>query len=753
MRFWRRYRSAGVRVSAGVHRDITAGNRARDRRDWSATAAAYRRALLQRQDLIHIHVQLGHALKLAGCWSEAEQVYREAARREPSDRDAALSLGHLMKEQGRWFEAAECYVRLAAADPDDSEAMREARDSLGQVEAPLRRDLVACLLAALARTSTGIVDPGGATPALSSTSADIVFDISDLISYFSHSRRPTGIQRVQIEAVIHVLDEPSALAAPTGICCFVDGRDDWVWVPERPILHLARLSLAGSGSDEEEWSRARDRLHLGLQLAERATFAKGAAIVNLGTSWWLRNYFLHLRAERHERGIVYIPMVHDVIPAIAPELCTDAVVQDFVAWASGIFDHADRFLANSQATKRDLIALAHRLGHRLDPSQVAVVPLDGRYSAPEKAADDLPPPLCDGRRFVLLVATIEPRKGHLVAFEAWRQLLKEHDPAQVPSLVCVGRNGWRNAAIFASISDDPVLADKIIVLSDISDRVLSSLYDGCLFTLYPSLYEGWGLPVTEALSRGKMAITTTSSSLPEAGGEWAVYVAPGDASGLATAAAGLIWDERRRQAGEQRIARSFSPRSWSEVAADLWRRADELRRMGEPGPIHPPAVDDTSFHWIGRSMALEPRAGDGNGEAFRAGLNWYSPADWGCRVKQPGGRLAFRFAVPLTPARPDCTLAVRLVGSDHSRCSFAVTAGNQLLEGVLGRRERRSIALPIAPRAGEVVTVTVAGSTLGQQIEDDQGVAAASVETVGVEGFAVTPAASSPLLAGGVERS
>lgn len=719
-------------MSAAVHRHISVGNKARDRHDWPQATAAYRQALKARPDLVHIRIQLGHVLRETAHWPEAEAEYGEALRQDPANRDAGLALGHLLKQQRRWPEAARCYVEIAAHAPDDSEAMREARSVLGYLDEPARRGTVDRLIRALASFSDD-----GHPPECRADRCDVVFDISDLVSYFSHSRRPTGIQRVQIETLIHLLGGEENPSPDIGVCSFVEGRDDWVPIAAAPMLRLARLSLAGEGADDDEWARARDRLFLILLIAEPVRFRRGATLVNLGTSWWLRNYFLRLRATQTERQIIYIPMIHDVIPAILPELCLDALVQDFVAWALGVFAHATRFLANSQSTKRDFIALAARLGREIDPDDVAVVRLDGRYGAaidpgtraPASPGDDVP--------FVLLVGTIEPRKGHLTAFDAWERLLATHGADRVPRLVCVGRKGWRDSAILARLTQSVALAASVVLLSDIGDEALAALYDRCLFTIYPSYYEGWGLPVTEALCRGKMVITTTSASLPEAGGSWAVYVEPYDAAALAEAAAALIFDDERRLAGERRIAETFVPRDWSEIARDLHERADELRRSAVT-PVWPPFANPSVFYWFGRSMALEPRREDHDGESYRSGMGWQSPAECGCRVKPGAGTLSFR--VPTMSGAPPrrLTVLLRLIGSDHARCWFSLRSEAILIEGVLGRHERRSVELAIDDPGADPVTIVIAGSTDHVRHDEDPAAPAPATETVRVEGFMVT---------------
>ncbi|MEI9931042.1 MAG: glycosyltransferase [Rhizomicrobium sp.] len=126
-------------------------------------------------------------------------------------------------------------------------------------------------------------------------------------------------------------------------------------------------------------------------------------------------------------------------------------------------------------------------------------------------------------RFVLFVSTIEPRKNHAFVFTAWLKLLRRHGAKNCPKLVCVGQQGWLNSEAYARLDASEDLKRQVVILSNVSDVMLSKLYEACICTLYPSLYEGWGLPVTESLCFGKVPIVSHVASLPEAGGLFAEY--------------------------------------------------------------------------------------------------------------------------------------------------------------------------------------------------------------------------------------
>jgi len=115
------------------------------------------------------------------------------------------------------------------------------------------------------------------------------------------------------------------------------------------------------------------------------------------------------------------------------------------------------------------------------------------------------------------------------------------------------------------------LDGHIMLFEGPTDAELAALYRGCRFTLFPSLYEGWGLPVTESLSFGKPCIASNSTSLPEAGGGMVRYFDPEDMAEATRVVRAVIEDRDGLRAWEERIRREFRPIAWSESAECLLR--------------------------------------------------------------------------------------------------------------------------------------------------------------------------------------
>src|SRR5713101_7831997 len=94
--------------------------------------------------------------------------------------------------------------------------------------------------------------------------------------------------------------------------------------------------------------------------------------------------------------------------------------------------------------------------------------------------------------------------------------------AEIAALV--GRLGWKSTGFISTVVESGYLGGKIHLLRDICDADLRMLYSRCLFTLCPSYYEGWGLPVGESLAMGKICVCSDRASLPEVAGEFGAYI-------------------------------------------------------------------------------------------------------------------------------------------------------------------------------------------------------------------------------------
>jgi glycosyltransferase involved in cell wall biosynthesis len=205
-------------------------------------------------------------------------------------------------------------------------------------------------------------------------------------------------------------------------------------------------------------------------------------------------------------------------------------------------------------------------------------PLGASPALRPEPAGDLP------ERFVLAVGTLEPRKNLPRLVAAYRAL-PEDVKARNP-LVVAGRVGWEAGETLAALE---ALGDRCRLLGRVSDARLAALYERCTVFCYPSLAEGFGLPVLEAMQAGAAVITSARSSLPEVGGEAVEYVDPTDVMSIRAALERLLGDAALR-AGLSRLARERAARfSWA-AHAELTLRT--LERAALAAPVDAPGERD-----------------------------------------------------------------------------------------------------------------------------------------------------------------
>lgn len=728
---------------------IKAGDAARDVQNWLGAAESYAEALKLRPERADIWVQLGHARKEAGDLVGAEQAYRQALKLEPCVYDTHVQMGHLRRLEKRLHEAAGHYLDAAEIDPSQHyplEAVMELSSQGADVDTERAGRLAkrwgsslttnsdhtsisAQLDAAIARLEPSLrADNSASIQALSesvrsieaklgqrddySTRApdglQIVFDVSDLVGFFNVARLPTGIQRVQIEVISNLLTRESG-ESNVAVCAFSKNRDLWSEVPADIFLRLCQLSLESGDVADEKWSSVVRSLRAVTELSPEFRFQEGACLVNLGTSWWLQNYFLHVRHAKELYGVRYVPFVHDMIPVMTPEHCVKELTQDFISWALGVFAHADHFLTNSEASKRDLITVADQLGYALEPQNIHVVRLDADFRKPTisvPAAQTLSRyGLVEGQ-YVLFVSTIESRKNHLSAFKAWQDLIRRRGAADVMKLICVGNRGWLNDAVFSKLQADRDLQSKVMIVSGVSDPDLANLYKASAFTLYPSTYEGWGLPVTESFCYGKPALLSDSSSLPEAGGEFADYFRVGDQTEFIQKLERLMFDLPYRREREKNIVAHFQPRPWRELGEEIEQRILIWFPTGEREALpatHVPTLG--RYYPLNRTEALAIHRTMESGERFRSGTGWWFPDDWGNWTKPEGGVLKLRFE-PDSISKPK-RLYLSLLGLSARSQPYRITLGGVTAEeGVLAPQQNlwRAVNVPVDAQApGELV--------------------------------------------------
>jgi glycosyltransferase involved in cell wall biosynthesis len=235
-------------------------------------------------------------------------------------------------------------------------------------------------------------------------------------------------------------------------------------------------------------------------------------------------------------------------------------VAEFARW------HADAIIAVSENTRQDVI---RHLGVEAERVHV-VYEAAGEQFHPIENTDFVAAVTCcyglEPGRYMLTVGTLEPRKNHIRLVEAFGQLHRARETHGL-KLVLAGGKGWLYGDLFRRV-EDLGLTEDIVFTGFVPDADLPALMNGALVFVYPSLYEGFGLPVLEAMACGVPVITSNVSSLPEIAGDAAVLVDPRDVGSLAGAMQSLIEGEKARAVLQSKGLSQAARFSWERAARE-----------------------------------------------------------------------------------------------------------------------------------------------------------------------------------------
>ncbi|AMN44981.1 glycosyltransferase family 4 protein [Rhodoplanes sp. Z2-YC6860] len=316
----------------------------------------------------------------------------------------------------------------------------------------------------------------------------------------------------------------------------------------------------GPGGVRRNWYR------LATALGPIVQLNPGDTMLSPGFDWSNKDA-ASLAEIKARTGFRLVALCYDLIPIKFPQFYQARDVDVFTRYFRAAILFTDRFIAISQQTATDLIDFAQ--AHGCQSLDVRTERLGVDTAPVADTAVPLPPGLEAGR-FVLFVSTIEPRKNHALLLRVWKRLAAgEQGGTAGCKLVFAGRRGWMVDDLFAAMAADPVLARDVVHVAAASDEQLAALYRCARFCVYPSLYEGFGLPVIEAFAHGKTAVVSSSGSLPEAAGGLVSCLDPDDDDAWVAAIGRRLNDPAIVAEEERRVAAGFAWPSWPAAAASI----------------------------------------------------------------------------------------------------------------------------------------------------------------------------------------
>lgn len=303
------------------------------------------------------------------------------------------------------------------------------------------------------------------------------------------------------------------------------------------------------------------------------TFAPGTPFVVTGSGWMQNNAYaegLSQFAGLHHLNLCVL--IHDLTPTLFPFWYQKGYSNNFNKNFATLMRSADHFLVYSESTKADLQRFAaesdidlagiskFRLADELDVVSEEQKSQSARLRDVSKAF---------GRtNFVLSVGAIHARKNYTLLKDIWVSLARKLGEA-CPHLIIVGGVSWNGEDIARSLSEDRRIARFVHILDDIDDASLDWLYANCLFTAYPSLYEGWGLPIGESLNYGKVCVASNTSSMNEIAPSLTDLLDPQNRQDWFTTILFYAGSRTARQTREAQIKAQYRTTTWKDSAQSL----------------------------------------------------------------------------------------------------------------------------------------------------------------------------------------
>lgn len=375
------------------------------------------------------------------------------------------------------------------------------------------------------------------------------------LSVIARENAATGIQRV-VRAVWQALQQKSGAqfeVVPVAATTKMRYRRIPDHFLERPLRrlpwHWGRSRLSPQAGD----------VFLGLDLSTRV----------------VANNALQLK-EWQQRGVKLAFMVYDLLPVLHPDWFTEKAQENFRNWLNFVIREADCLACISRSVADDL---AHWIdGRKISSPEIGSLRLGASIGA-SRPSSGLPSGFAETLAWartgtcVMMVGTIEPRKGHDEVLAAFKDLWDNPQPDEDYRLLIVGRPGWKTEALQKQLRDHPLSGDRLRWIDNASDEYLEHLYGACWGLIQASRGEGFGLPLLEAAAHAKPVLARDLPVFREVAPAGVEFFTDGIAAELAAAL--RKW---RATGGATHVANADL--CWSNTAEDLLALIADPMRTG-----------------------------------------------------------------------------------------------------------------------------------------------------------------------------
>lgn len=347
-------------------------------------------------------------------------------------------------------------------------------------------------------------------------------------------------------------------------------RQGAIRIAKAILRRTARLAPQTAGRVERRLKLAR------MANYKVARYAAGDRIFIPWGEWWDEGFIQKLKQWHERDGAQIIQIIHDMGPIVIPQFSgsggAGGSTETFPKYCREILPISELVLCVSQNTKREAIQWLQeqklkaprmevfRLGDDFKVAK-AVKPSSEAFKAAGLQKDN----------YLLTVCTIEARKNHALLYYVYKLALARG--VELPKLAIVGRRGWGTDDIYGIIANDPEVKDKIFFLHGMSDEELSWLYNHCLFTVFPSFYEGWGIPIAESVARGVPCLCSNTTSMVEIAEGYVGHFSPASTDECLAAIQQLL-NPKNLTAARKRVS-GYRQVSWDDSFAQVMKHLED----------------------------------------------------------------------------------------------------------------------------------------------------------------------------------
>ncbi len=275
----------------------------------------------------------------------------------------------------------------------------------------------------------------------------------------------------------------------------------------------------------------------------------------------------------------YVVTIHDLVPLFFPELVPRKHVLFFRMFMKRVAHTADLIITDSEHSKQDIVRHLRVPEEKIRVIYLGYDPPQRKTLAPQKA-QDLLKRYGITKPYLLFVGVIEPKKNLERLVEAFDMLRGRHAVGKDVQLVLAGGKGWLSDALYRKVTELK-LEQRVIFTGFVPDEELSLLYKEAEVFVFPSIYEGFGLPVLEAMSYGTPVVTSNVSSLPEIAGDAGILVDPYQSADICEGMLRVLSDRSKREEMIRLGDRQVRKFSWRKSAEETWQVYRDVMHLAQ----------------------------------------------------------------------------------------------------------------------------------------------------------------------------